>query len=71
MSPPVYLTLHSLTYLRSMWVTLANLPLQFGYPFLKRITYWPSFFLGVSLSISSAGVRLTGPFQALHSVGVR
>lgn len=34
-----------------MWVTLANLPFQFGYPFLKRITYWPSFFLGVSLNL--------------------
>lgn len=36
-----------------MWVTLANLPFQFGYPFLKRITYWPSLFLGVSLNLIS------------------
>jgi len=36
-----------------MWVTLANLPFQFGYPFLKRITYWPSLFLGLSLNFIS------------------
>lgn len=36
-----------------MWITLANLPFQFGYPFLKRITYWPSFFLGASLDLIS------------------
>jgi len=36
-----------------MWITLANLPFQFGYPFLKRITYWPSFFLGITFSWGS------------------
>ena len=31
-------------------IALGSMPLAFAYPFMKRITYWPQFFLGITFN---------------------
>ena len=34
----------------TVFLGLASIPLAFSYPFMKRLTYWPQFFLGITFS---------------------
>ena len=34
----------------TIWMALASMPLAFTYPLMKRITYWPQLFLGITFN---------------------
>jgi len=34
----------------TVFLGLASIPLAFSYPFMKRLTYWPQFFLGITFN---------------------
>ena len=33
-------------------IALASMPLAFTYPLMKRLTYWPQLFLGITFNLS-------------------
>jgi len=34
----------------TIWLGMSSMILAFSYPFMKRITYWPQFFLGITFN---------------------
>ena len=49
----------------TIWMALLSMPLAFSYPLMKRFTYWPQFFLGLTFNygLLMAWVSLTNEFS--------
>ena len=60
----------------AVWIGLASLPLIVTYPFMKRITYWPQAFLGLTFNwgalVGWAAVAgdLAAPALLLYAAGI-
>ncbi|HWE99607.1 MAG TPA: 4-hydroxybenzoate octaprenyltransferase [Caulobacteraceae bacterium] len=60
----------------ALWLALASLPLVLAYPFMKRITWWPQAWLGLTfnwgalLGYAAAGGAELAPALLLYGAGV-
>ena len=60
----------------AVWVGIASLALVFTYPLMKRVTFWPQFFLGLAfnwgalLGWAAAGGALGAPALVLYGGGI-